>query len=312
MNSGHTVTALVIGESLIDIVGSGDTAVEHPGGSPMNVSFGLGRLGMTVVFLTRLGDDDRGVRIARHLASADVALVAPPRPGERTSTAKAELQADGSAHYDFDIEWALATRDEDLPRVDVLHFGSLGAALEPGASRLQEIVLAARSQSTITFDPNIRPQLQGDRGSARDRVEAAVRESDVVKASDEDLAWLYPGVEPRTIARDWIGLGALLVVVTAGAAGAIAVTSTLEVEVAAQPVDVADTIGAGDSFMAGLIGGLADLGLLGAENRQKLGSIEERALDSVIERAARAAAITVSRAGANPPTRDELEEPLSR
>ena len=308
MTTTDRPTALIIGEALIDIVTRDDSSVEHPGGSPMNVSFGLARLGHPARFLARIGDDARGHRIADHLRGAGVEIVDPLLPGTPTSTANAVIGSDGQASYVFDIAWDLpATTDTASASADIVHFGSLGAILEPGAGRVFEIVTAARPTATISFDPNVRAKLQGDRLTARGRAEAAVRLSDVVKASDEDVDWLYPGADAAAVARDWIALGAGLVVVTAGGDGAIAVTAGNEVRIPSFRVEVVDTIGAGDSFMAALISGLADRGLLGAGHRAALGGIDEATLTALVDRAARAAAITVSRAGAEPPTRLELD-----
>lgn len=306
MTTTDSPTALIIGEALIDIVTRDDSAVEHPGGSPMNVSFGLARLGHPARFLARIGDDERGHRIADHLLGAGVEIVDPLLADVPTSTANAVIGTDGQASYVFDIAWDLPATS-DAAAADVVHFGSLGAILEPGASRVFEIVAAARPTATISFDPNVRAKLQGDRLTARGRAEAAVRLSDVVKASDEDVEWLYPGADAATVARDWVALGAGIVVVTAGGDGAIAVTAGHEVRIPSFRVDVVDTIGAGDSFMAALISGLADRGLLGAGRRAALSAIDEATLTALVDRAARAAAITVSRAGAEPPTRAELD-----
>lgn len=298
--------ALVIGEALIDIVTRPDGAVEHPGGSPMNVSFGLARLGLPARFLARIGDDARGQQIARHLRGAGVQIVDPLLANTATSTANAVIATDGQASYIFDIDWDLPPT-ADVAGASVVHFGSLGAILEPGASRVFEIVAGARPTATISFDPNVRAKLQGDRLTACGRAEAAVSLSDVVKASDEDVEWLYPSSDAVAVARRWLGLGAKIVVITAGEDGAIALTARHEVRIPSVHVDVVDTIGAGDSFMAALLSGLADRGLLGAGRRGALGDIDEETLTGLVDRAARAAAITVSRAGAEPPHRHELD-----
>ncbi|MBC7725937.1 MAG: carbohydrate kinase [Burkholderiaceae bacterium] len=304
--TSESPTAIVIGEALIDIVTTDTGAVEHAGGSPMNVSFGLARLGMGVGFLARIGGDARGELIRHHLESAGVRLLLPPIAGVPTSTANAVIGPDGAATYVFDIEFSLEGLP-DLPPADVVHFGSLGAILEPGATTVYGLVAASRDHATISYDPNVRAKLQGDVAAARDRAETAVRLSDLVKASDEDVEWLYPGSEPADVAAAWVALGAGIVVVTAGSAGATVATADGVITVPSYRVDVVDTIGAGDSFMAALIGGLGDLGLLGAERRDALAAIGREGLTALVDRAARAAAITVSRAGAEPPTRAELD-----
>ena len=307
MTAGHP-RALVVGEALTDVIVDVDGTREFPGGSPLNLSFGLARLGMDVSFLTRLGDDERGRAIERHLSSAGVVVTRSASAGSRTSVATAVLDESGSASYEFDIEWALPSVLPPLGEVDVLHIGSIGALLDPGARDVAALVTRLRPTATISYDPNIRPQLLGRREDVLARVEALVALSDVVKASDEDLAWLYPAVSPLTAAERWLALGPALVVVTRGSRGSLARTRDNGLESPSLPVTVVDTIGAGDSFMAGLLSGLGDAGLLGAPRRQALRAIDETTLAAVIDRATACAAITVSRAGAQPPWRAELAD----
>ena len=303
--------ALVVGEALVDVVRRTDGSVaEHPGGSPMNVAIGLGRLGRGVDLLTWLGDDARGDAVRRHLeASAVQVLTGEPRPAS-TSVATATLDADGAATYDFRLTWDLPTQ-WDEPVVDplVVHTGSIAAVLAPGGAAVLRLVAARRASSTITYDPNLRPALMGTPGAARPRVEALVALADVVKVSDEDLEWLHPGVAPTELAEEWSRLGPGLVVVTNGGEGAFAHTAGgVRVIVPAPRVKVADTVGAGDSFMAGLIDGLWSAGLLGADRRGALADVDATTLQRLLARCARIAAITVSRAGANPPSSAELGE----
>jgi fructokinase len=168
----------------------------------------------------------------------------------------------------------------------------------------------AHPSATISFDPNCRPSIITDVDYARRQTEKFVCLADVVKASDEDLAWLYPGEDPLDSARRWLSLGGsegpALVVVTRGAEGPWGVNASGEVQFAAPSVRVADTVGAGDSFMAALLSGVVDLGLDGAQNRKGLRELSADSLRDLLARAAWAAAVTVSRAGANPPTRAEL------
>ena len=297
--------ALVVGESLVDIVRQHDRVVEHPGGSPMNVSFGLGRLGMDVTFLTRLGDDDRGRSLVEHLASAGVVVVPGAVPGVQTSTAQATLSENGSAEYHFEIDWSV---DSDIGEVeaDVLHFGSIAAFLSPGATGVRQLVESRCHQLTVTFDPNIRPALLGERESAVVDVERSVALCDVVKASDEDLEWLYPGESADAVADRWIALGAGLVFVTRGCNGSLARTSAVRVETPSRLVEVVDTIGAGDAYMAGIISALAAEGLLGGGHKARLRLADASVIARVAERATECAALTVARAGANPPRLHEV------
>ncbi|MGV8977595.1 MAG: carbohydrate kinase family protein [Cellulomonas sp.] len=303
--------ALVVGEALVDVVRRTDGSVaEHPGGSPMNVAIGLGRLGRGVDLLTWLGADARGDAVRRHLEASDVGVLTGDTSPASTSVATANLDAVGVATYDFDLAWDLPGR-WDKPVVDplVVHTGSIAAVLEPGSSAVVRLVLAHRASSTITYDPNLRPALMGTPEATRPRVEALVALSDVVKVSDEDLEWLHPGVAPSDIAEEWARLGPGLVVVTHGGDGALACTAAgVRLAVPAPRVEVADTVGAGDSFMAGLIDGLWSAGLLGADRRGALADVDAATLQRVLARCARIAAITVSRAGANPPSSSELGE----
>lgn len=300
-------TALVIGEALVDIVDDGRTVADHPGGSPTNVAVGLARLGREVELATWIAPDERGRSIQDHLAADGVGLAPASLGAEHTSTATATLAADGAPSYDFDIDWALpsVTLPDDCR---VVHTGSLAAALAPGREVVLDAVRRAAGRSSITFDPNVRADLLGSPAAARELIERYVKLADVVKASDEDLAWLGEGADPEEVLRGWVDLGPRIVVMTRGAHGVVAMTSSgLEVMVPSEPTEVVDTVGAGDSFMSGLIDGLWSAGLLGAEHRDELGRISPDTLRSVLGRAAHIAAITVSRAGANPPRIDELD-----
>ncbi|MFC7404937.1 carbohydrate kinase family protein [Georgenia alba] len=300
-------SALVIGEALVDIVArAGEEPVEHPGGSPANVALGLARLGRDVELVTWFGVDERGARLRTHLEGENVRLSAASARAPRTSTARADLDASGAATYVFDLDWSPPVQDPDRPPL-VVHAGSIAAVLEPGAAAVSEMVDRHRNVATVTYDPNVRPQIMTDHGATTDAVERLVARTDLVKVSDEDLAWLYPEVDPLESARRWLGSGPAVVCVTRGGDGCWAGTvGGLETRIESPRVEVADTVGAGDSFMAALIDGLWSAGLLGAARRADLRTIAEPVLRRVLEHAARVAAITVTRAGANPPTRTEL------
>jgi len=305
-----TPRALVVGEALVDVVERPDgTSSEHPGGSPMNVAIGLARLGREVDLLTWFGRDERGAAIEAHLAASGV-HVAPGSDGaERTSVATAVLDETGAARYVFDLEWRLPATGGDAAGTAplVVHTGSIGAVLEPGGPDVARLLAAHRSTSTLTYDPNARPSLMLPPAQTAPLVEALVALADVVKVSDEDLLWLDPDADVVDHARRWLELGPAAVVVTRGGEGAVAVTAAGDtVEVVAPRVSVADTVGAGDSFMGGLVDGLWSAGLLGAERREALRSAGPHVWTAVLERCARIAAITVSRPGANPPTAAEL------
>ena len=300
--------ALVIGEALIDVVRRVDGSTsEHPGGSPANVALGLGRLGRGVDLLTWIGDDVRGRVLSEHLGASCVTVVPGSDSAPRTSVAVATLSPDGAATYEFDLSWQVPQRWASPPAPPlVVHTGSIAAVLEPGGPDVANVLAANRESATLTYDPNMRPSLMPPPQVTGPIVEALVAIADVVKVSDEDLAWLAD-VPPLETARRWAASGPALVVMTMGGCGAVALTSDgRRIEVAAPAVVVADTVGAGDSFMAGLIDGLWAAGLLGADQRAALRCISDATVREVVERCVRIAAITVSRPGADPPTRAEL------
>jgi fructokinase len=300
--------ALVIGEALVDVVVSSDGSVEsHPGGSPANVALGLGRLGRDVELLAYLADDANGELIREHLAASAVSLAQGTLDAPRTSVATAHIGPDGAATYEFDLTWALSQAAD--PRRDpvVVHTGSIAAVLEPGAARVHHLVASLRDRATITYDPNARPTLMGNPADARAVIEHMVDLADVVKVSDEDLLWLAGDID--AVAREWAQRGPALVVVTRGGDGASAFFADgRELSIGAPAVDVADTVGAGDSFMGGLIDGLWTAGVLGADRRLDLHALDDATVRDILHRCARIAAITVSRAGANPPGSAELGE----
>ncbi|RNI21523.1 carbohydrate kinase family protein [Flexivirga caeni] len=303
------VDTLVVGEALIDIVQPVDApATEHVGGSPLNVAIGLARLEHRVRLAAYLADDAYGRMIERQLAADGVPLVDGSLTAPRTPTALAVLDETGSASYDFNLAW-----DVPYPLPDDIghfHTGSIAAALQPGATKVSDAMLAARSHATVSFDPNLRPSLIGAAYEVRSHIEQLIGFSDVVKASEEDVAWLYGGSVGLTeIATLWGRLGPSLVVLTCGGDGALMhVSATGQTEtVSGRRVSVVDTVGAGDSFQSGLVSALLDAGLLGsaaARDRLRRASLAE--LRPAVDRAIAASAITVSRAGANPPTRAEL------
>jgi len=300
---------LVIGESLIDIVHRPDgSAQEHVGGSPTNVAVGLARLGHDVTLATKIGDDHRGAKIATRLDHEGVTLTEGSLGGQPTSVATSTLDATGAAAYTFDLTWELSD-DQHLEGLAHVHTGSIAATLEPGASAVLSTLQRARPSATISYDPNLRPSLMGDPHDVRAKIEQLIGLSDVVKASDEDVAWLYDGAPLPDILRLWGLLGPTLVVVTRGAKGAvIGLTITGELtSVDAPVVDVVDTVGAGDSFMAGLLSGLVQAGLLGGiQARERLRSASLADVRPAVDRALACAAINVSRPGATPPYLAEL------
>ena len=310
--------ALVIGESLIDIVhddragdGSAPLTTEYPGGSPMNASIGLARQGIDVQFVTELGADQRGDRLEERLVREGVDLLIAPRAGS-TATASAHLRADGSAEYSFDLDWSLGCGMHEHRPVDVVHFGSLAAAMNPCCDDLESTIRDARATATISYDPNIRPAHDTDPVAARVRVDRQAGLSDIVKASDEDVAYLYGDESHTSIAQRWIRGGACLAIITRAADGALLVTADHIIDLPGYHVPVEDTIGAGDAMTAGLIAGLGIVGLLGAARREQLRRIDERTLRAVGDWAQQTAALTIARPGAEPPTSAETRDAILR
>lgn len=294
--------ALVIGESLIDIVDRD----EHVGGSPLNVAVGLGRLGRQVDFLTSIADDTYGRRIIEYVGAAGVQLVSESQAAQRTATARSTIAEDGSAEYVFDLDWRLSGTPPVPPPLFV-HTGSIAAVQDPGCLAVAALIDAYRVSATVTLDPNVRPSLIADRGLAVARLQHLVERSDVVKVSEEDLGWIDPTRPPEQIAQTWLRLGPAIVAVTMAERGAVAFCAAGIVRVPTRAARVVDTVGAGDSFMAGLLDALWELGLLGGDRRSELHGISVDALKTALEAASLAAALTVARAGADLPDRAALD-----
>lgn len=296
-------TALVVGEALIDIVGhQGQVLGEHVGGSPLNVAVGLALLGRQVEFLTWIGADRPGRRIADYLHDGGVHLAAGSAGASRTATAHAELDDNGAATYTFDIDWRISP-DVDPAAPRVLHTGSIATALMPGASGVVALVDKHKSTATITFDPNIRSAFYENPEQALASVEDVVARADVVKASDEDMCWLAPDSTPEELAARWLTLGPAIVAVTFGPDGSYAICTDGAQRIPAFPAEVVDTVGAGDAFMTGLIDALWDAGLLGASRRGLLRDISVDDLHRVLQIAALSSSLTVARPGAALPDR---------
>jgi fructokinase len=289
---------LVVGESLVDIVHAADGSTrEYAGGSAANVAVALARLGRPVQFVTAWADDDHGRLLAAHLDGAGVRLATDPHVLARTATAAATLGADGAASYEFDLEWRIGPVEVEPPRV--VHTCSLGAVLEPGAADVVALVSRLREVAMVSYDINARPAITGTGAGLVALVERMVAVSDLVKASDEDLAALYPDLDLEVAARRLLTLGPAAVVVTRGPDGATWFADHAMVDIASLHVEVADTIGAGDTFGAAMIDALWDRG--------SLADLPPEEIADVLAHAARAAAVTVSRPGADPPYRAELE-----
>ncbi|NUO92349.1 MAG: carbohydrate kinase, partial [Dermatophilaceae bacterium] len=310
MTQATRVHTLVIGEALVDAVTTpGGGTEEHVGGSPANVAFGLAALDHPVDLATWIATDERGRRIEEVCRERGVALTAGSQGAPFTSVAYATLDLTGAATYVFDLEWQVASVP-GLTAYGHVHTGSIGAVLEPGGTQVREILAVARGLgATVSYDPNARPALMGLPDQARRTIEESIRLADLVKVSDEDIAWLCPGESEEDVLRGWAELGPAVIVMTRGGEGAVVrVSRTGEQQALPAPrVDVVDTVGAGDSFMAGLVSGLIDSGLLGGpESRTRLHQARLADVLPAVERALVTGALTVGRAGAHAPTRSDL------
>lgn len=300
---------LSLGEALIDVVIRPESTQEHVGGSLLNVAVGIATLGQPASICAFWGRDARGDLLADWARSAGVQIVPGTDSAEKTPVAFAHIDDQGHATYDFDLTWSVPQLPE-LEQFGHLHTGSIAATLEPGGSDVVEAATRMREHGTVSYDPNIRPALMKSPDAVVDRVEHLVGLADVVKASDEDLGWLFPGQPVEDIMRRWVRAGPAMVVVTRGPWGAFALLSGNRdmLHLDQMVVEVGDTVGAGDSFMAGLISGLLDAGLLGSPSaRDRLAAVDWTAVQPALHRAVVTSALTVSRSGAYAPTMAEVE-----
>ncbi|HSD79257.1 MAG TPA: PfkB family carbohydrate kinase [Solirubrobacteraceae bacterium] len=300
---------LVAGEALYDLVLDDTDALRaHPGGGPFNTARTLGRLDRPVAYLGRLSTDRFGTRLERLLAEDGVRLDAVVHTDDPTTLALAEVDAGGSARYRFYERGTAApglTEADALAAVPddgvaILHVGTLGLALEPVATALEALVGRLASSALVAVDPNCRPWVLRDPAPYRARLDRVMRAGDLVKVSDEDLAWLDPDRPPLQAARGLLDLGPAVVLLTRGGDGAVAVTRAGDVAVPAPPTRVVDTIGAGDAFGGGFLAWWHARGL-GAAALADTGAVEE-----ATRFAALVAAKTCERAGASPPHAAEL------
>ena len=301
---------LAIGEALIDVVMTyeqPDFPVEIPGGSPANVALTLGRLGRPVALATWIGLDERGRLIDFHMNDSDVHVTAASRGASHTSTALARLDESGAASYTFDLEWAPTPPIKVPPTAQILEAGSISAIIEPGASAVLDALARGREHALVCFDPNARPSIMGEPEAALASIERFIALADVVKVSDEDIEWLTGGAPIDEVVDRWLGMGPSLVVVTRGKHGSdVATASGLRFTKTPADVPVVDTVGAGDSFMGGIIDAMWGMGLRGGEARETLRTLPEEQVRAIIDRASAVSDVTVSRKGANPPWAHEL------
>jgi fructokinase len=295
----------VAGEVLIDLIPDVDQHIAVVGGGPANTAKALSRIGVKTHFIAGISSDKYGQKAKDELFSTSVLLDYIHYSNKPTCTAKVTLSKSGGATYEFIIE-DTATFDfspDWLPnpqteRPSLLHIGTLATVIEPSASVLFKWARTFTNIAPIVFDPNIRPAVLSDRETYLKKVEKWVAISSAVKVSDEDLNWLYPGEEINDIANNWLEVGVELIVVTLGDKGIIAYRKNEQASVGAVKVVVADTVGAGDTVGAVLVEAIVKNGL-----ERLTGEV----LKSMLSRATKAAAITVSRIGANPPSKEEID-----
>ncbi|ODM44576.1 carbohydrate kinase family protein [Cereibacter johrii] len=304
---------LCCGEALIDMLPRETIAGEaafapYAGGAVFNTAIALGRLGAPVGFFSGLSTDLFGVQLAETLAASGVETDLCARSDRPTTLAFVRL-TNGQASYAFYDENTagrlLATADlPALPdRVSTLFFGGISLVNEPAAATFEALMAREAAGRVTMLDPNIRPGFIADATVYRARIGRMIALADILKLSDEDLHWLEGPGEIPTLARGLLARGPKLVLVTEGAAGARAITATQDRFCAATPVQVADTVGAGDTFNAGVLAALHEAGALSGS---ALASLSPETLDAALSLGTRAAAVTVSRPGANPPWADEL------
>ena len=291
---------------LIDLIPGADGArVPHVGGGPANTAKALARLGHDVQFIDGISTDEYGVAARKELLDDEVKLDLALTSDKPTCLAIISLDANGGASYEFKID-GTATFDFDLKwlpdpsryKPQVLHIGTLVTVIQPGADVLYDWAMQVAEFAPIVFDPNIRPSVMGDHDLYEAAVEKWAALSSVIKVSDDDMAWLYPGQKYEDVAQRWLNDGTALVVVTRGSNGIIGFTADGAIEVDGAKITVADTVGAGDTVGAIIVEAMIEKGIL---------ALTGDVLKATLHRAAVAAGITCSRKGAQPPYKHELK-----
>jgi fructokinase len=308
-------SVLVIGEALVDVVHGLNGEIKNiPGGSPANTAVALARLGTKTYMKARTSRDKFGTEIRNYLTNQNVNLDYSLVVDSPSSVIDALIQKDGSAKYEANLNgaadygWTFTELNQEIdPDIQIIQLGSLTSYIEPGATNVEKWFTNLRQSNKylLTFDPNIRHPLDGQsEGDVRSRAKKLASLSHVVKASEEDLIWIFSNNDPKDSAIKIIESGASLVVVTLGKQGAFAVNKKREfVEVLAKEVDVIDSIGAGDTFAAALITQLLENSWINENALEKLNGAD---LTGILTNCSLAAAITCSRQGANPPHRHEV------
>jgi fructokinase len=304
----------VIGEALVDLVPgpSPHSFVARAGGSPYNVAIGLARLGTATSLMARIAGNTFGRMLREKAMEEGVDLSRAPHAHEPTTLAVVALDAEARATYDFylegtaDWQWTASEVDAVPEGTAILHFGSIASWTPPGCVPLISMVQAVRRAGgvLVSYDPNIRPGLLGDRRHGQTIVEQCIRLTHIAKASTDDIDWLYPGLGVDRVVEVWLDLGATLVVITDGPKGARCFTASgMSIGQSGLPVQVADTVGAGDSFTSGL---LASLLRQGIATKRGLSAATSDMIRGAVEDAVWASALTCERIGADPPRASEV------
>jgi fructokinase len=280
----------------------------YAGGAVFNTAIALGRLGVSTGFFSGVSSDIFGKMLRKELEASNVDcryLHISPRP-----TTLAFVQLDGGQasymFYDENTAGRMLT-EADLPAlgsdIEAMLFGAISLISEPAGAAFEAFMRREHANRVMMLDPNIRPNFIPDRAKHLARIEAMMAMADIVKLSDEDLAWFGQTASPEDFVRSWLARGPGVIILTHGSKGATGYTRAGKVSVTPPPADVVDTVGAGDTFNAGVLASLCEQRLL---TRSGIASLSGEHLRTALDMAARAAAVTVSRAGANPPWRREL------
>jgi fructokinase len=269
------------------------------GGGPANTAIAVARLGYPTFFLGGISSDGYGRSIDMELRESGVDLSLVYRGNEPTALAIATIDENGLAQYEFELDGtaSFAFNNSWLPQgePDVIHVGSVATMLEPGATELLKWI--STKSTPVLFDPNVRPSIQSDKDIYRSAVERWIDVASIVKLSEDDIAWLYGD---ELVVYSWLDRGVSFIIVTRGDKGLTAISNGFSIDIPAESILVVDSVGAGDTIGAVIVEGVLKYGLSGLSGEN---------LFKVLERAVRAAAITCSRAGANPPWKAELDKP---
>lgn len=301
----------VAGEALIDLVADDGLLRPIPGGGPFNTAVALASLGVPVGYVGRLSSDRFGRLLEQQLADSGVDRRYVLHGDAPTPLAIVHTGDAGDPEYAFYLDGtayaAISPADLPLlgPEVVALHLGTLALATDPPASALEQLIEQEAERRLIVIDPNVRPAVCGDPDAYRRRFERWAAHAHVIKLSVVDAAWLYPGAAPDAVLDAVLDLGARLAVITLGADGASARSRAGRARAASPPVDVVDTVGAGDSFGAGFLRALWAANRLDADG---VGRLDDRELAHALQFATAVGALQCARAGAVPPTLAEIEE----